>query len=309
MTIVSIRLFCKFSAQYQDIDVCLEARKVQELLCYLLLHRQRPHYREALAGLLWADCSIAQSKSYLRKALWQLQTALDVPTEAAVRLLTLDEEWIQINPAADLWLDVAEFETAYAGSKGIQGSALTAAQMKALRHAVGLYEGDLFEGCYQDWLLFERERLQQMYIAMLDKLMGYCETQGLYEEGILYGTHVLSYDQARERTHQRLMRLYYLAHDRTAALRQYDRCVAILMRELGVGPDEHTTALYEHIRAHRSLGPSLVTAIGPPIDGAAPAWLRAALDRLKRTQSTLASAQLQIQQDIRAIEHVLENHY
>ena len=37
-----------------------------------------------------------------------------------------------------------------------------------------VYRGDLLEGCYQDWCLFERERLQNAYLAMLDKLMVRC---------------------------------------------------------------------------------------------------------------------------------------
>ncbi|NIN69138.1 MAG: hypothetical protein GTO63_31510, partial [Anaerolineae bacterium] len=80
--------------------------------------------------------------------------------------------------------------------------------------------------------LYERERLQNMYLAILDKLVSYSEVQGAYEAGLGYGSRILSYDGARERTHRRLMRLYYLAGDRTAALRQYDSCVEALRREL-----------------------------------------------------------------------------
>ena len=56
-----------------------EARKLQELLCYLLLYRDRPHYRETLAAVLWSDSTTAQSKKYLCQALWQLQAALTEP--------------------------------------------------------------------------------------------------------------------------------------------------------------------------------------------------------------------------------------
>ena len=43
-------------------------------------------------------------------------------------------------------------------------------------------------------------------------------------------------DPARERTHRRLMRLKYLAGYRAEALRQYDRCAAILQEEFGCFP-------------------------------------------------------------------------
>jgi hypothetical protein len=45
-----------------------------------------------------------------------------------------------------------------------------------------------------------------------------------------------------------MMRLHWLAGDRTAAIRQFDRCVAYLRTELGVEPAESTLALYERIR-------------------------------------------------------------
>jgi two-component SAPR family response regulator len=93
---------------------------------------------------------------------------------------------------------------------------------------VALYHGDLLEDWFQDWCLYERERLQNIYLAALDKLMDYCEASRDYDAGLAYGTRILRHDLARERTHRRLMRLYYLAGDRTSALRQYDRCVQIL---------------------------------------------------------------------------------
>jgi DNA-binding SARP family transcriptional activator len=41
------------------------------------------------------------------------------------------------------------------------------------------------------------------------------------------------------------MRAYYMAGDRTMALRQYERCAAALAEELGVAPSTQTLMLYE----------------------------------------------------------------
>lgn len=103
--------------------------------------------------------------------------------------------------------------------------------MQVIQNAVQLYQGPLLEGWYQDWCLYERERLQSMYLAMLDELMGYCEVRHDYETGLLYGMGIMSYDWARERTHRRLMRLHYLNGDRAAALRQYEQC-AVALKEV-----------------------------------------------------------------------------
>jgi DNA-binding SARP family transcriptional activator len=233
MPTLCVHLFGQFFVRRnQQIVTGLAAHRVQELFSYLVLYRDHPHPRETLAGLLWGDSSTIQSKTYLRKALWQLQAALDSGDKLAQsQVLLVEPDWVQLNSQADLWCDVATFEQAFADARGRPGAELDIKCVQELRIAVDLYDGDLLEGWYQDWCLYERERLQQLYLAMLDKLTGYCEAHRECETGLAYGTRILRYEPARECTHQRMMRLHYLASDRTAALRQYDRCVIALNKE------------------------------------------------------------------------------
>ena len=181
---------------------------------------------------------------------------------------------------------------------------MAARKAEGLRLAVQLYRGDLLEGSYQDWCLYERERLQNIYLAMLDKLSGYCEASGEYEQGQDYSTRILRHDPARECTHRRLMRLQYLAGDRSAALRQYVRCVTVLEDELGVKPDRQTVALYDEIRSG-----SFVTA--PPRPAAGPeskdaeAVLPDIVARLKQLHAALTEIQQQVKKEIRTVELAL----
>jgi DNA-binding SARP family transcriptional activator len=251
MPSLKIHLFGKFRVLSADQELKgLVSSRVQELFCYLLLYRDRPHPRETIASLLWEASSSAQAKKYLRQALWQLQSALGAHAEKkGERVLLIEPDWICLTPEADLWLDVAIFENAFASVQGLPGEEMDADQASALNIAVQLYHGDLLEGWYQDWCLYERERLQNIWLAILEKLIAYCEAQKKYEEGIVYGRCVLRFDRAHERTHRRMMRLQYLAGDRTSALRQYQRCCSALVEELGVKPARRTKALYQQIFA------------------------------------------------------------
>lgn len=307
MSRLQIHLFGQFTV-YRDHTPLdgLEGRKVQELFCYLLLHRQQAHARETLAGTLWGDTSTAQSKSYLRKALWQLQSALNTPTDSlANTLLLVDAEEIQIDPRAEICLDIACFEQAFEYVRGVPGEHLQSSAGQVLRDAVELYRGDLLPGWYHDWCLFERERLQNMYLAMLDKLMAFCEVQAAYEQGLAYGERMLRHDRARELTHQRMMRLYYLAGDRTAALRQYERCVVALQEELNVEPTARTTMLYHQLRTNQ-LDPFLLPVTPSPVspNGSTPS-LHDLLNQLQEFQATLAVLHQQVQQSIQAVERAL----
>src|SRR5438093_41914 len=129
------------------------------------------------------------------------------------------------------------------------------ADAHALKKAVLLYRGDLLEGCYEDWCVYERERIKAMYLAALEKLLEYCEVRGQPAQGFAYGERLLRHEPAHERAHWRLMRLYWLAGDRTGALRQYERCRDALRGELGIEPGERIRGLRDRLRAELPMTP------------------------------------------------------
>jgi DNA-binding SARP family transcriptional activator len=304
MAQLRFRLFGKFTAELDGrLLKGLDASKDQELLCYLLVAGDRRHAREALASLLWSDVSTVRSKKYLRQALWHLQSALEAGHVADNQILQVGHDWVQLNLESDFWVDVAFLEKAFAAASGVTGKDLRPEIAELLKEAVALYRGDLLEGWYQDWCLFERERLQNIYLSMLDKLVAYSAEHFDYETGQGYGTTILRYDPARECTHRQLMYLQYSAGDRTGALRQYERCVKALNEDLGVKPQRSTTTLYEQIRSDQvnDLDLAAISA-----GGALPSMsVPEVLDRLKRLQLLLNAAQNRIQQDITAIEQAI----
>lgn len=304
MAVLRVSLFGKFDVQWGErVLTDLDTSKVQKLLCYLLLYRDRPHPREVLAELLWEDTHADQPNRCLRKTLWQLRAALDSPGEAlSDRVLRVEPDWVGVNPEADLWLDVAVFEQAFNRVQGVPGRELNDQHVQALRDAVNLYRGGLQESWYQDWYLYERERFQHMYLIMLDKLMGHCEMHRRYELGLAYGALILRCERARESTHRRLMRLHCLAGDRTAALRQYERCVSALHEELGVRPAGHTVRLYQQIKADRLNDSVAIPGLSDWASETADSPLPELLGHLKQLQSVLADVQSQVHQNIQAVE-------
>ncbi len=303
-----IYLFGKFCVERNGYTVAgLEARRVQNLLCYLLLNRQYRCSREVLANLFWGDSSVEQSKKNLRQILWQLLAALDEVREPQTEaLLHVHLQWLQINPQADFWLDVDFFEQSWQKVKLIPGKELSTTEEQTLRNVIALYQGNLLEDNYEDWCLRERARLQDIYLAMLDKLMEYSETQRRYETGLDYGARILLVDQAHERTHRQLMRLYYLLGDRTAALRQYQRCETALQEELGVSPGKLTQLLHQQIIAdHVGNSPPTAEAPAHVHEHELALSLSHVLTELKQIQAAQANLQHQVQQYIRTIERNL----
>ncbi len=305
MSTLDVSLLGRFRAERQgEIVAGLDATRVQAVFSYLLLHRGRSHSREAIASALWGDNAIGQARKYLRQALWQLHTALNATAGDRNRLLLVEQDDVKLDASADVWLDVAVFERAFTLVQGVRGEDFDARQARAVQDAVALYRGDLLQDWYDDWCLYERERLQNMYLALLDKLMDHFDARRDYERSIVYGMATLRYERARESTHRRLMRLHYLAGDRTTALRQYERCVAVLSEELDVSPAKQTQALYEAIRADHLDG--VRGESHPPLSvGRAPDRLPDVLDRLEHFRSLLDDVHRQVQRDIQAIERAM----
>lgn len=304
MCTLAVRLLGKLSVQRdgQLLDG-LNSRRVQEILAYLLLHRPRSIPREVLADMLWPHSTAEQGMKYLRQALWQLKSALGCD------VLMVDAEWVGLDSRTDLWLDVQQLERTYTNIRGLPLHELDAQKAQIMREALKLYCGNLLEGWYQDWCLFERERLQQMYLSLLDKYMAYCEAHGAYEEAVRCGDRALRCDFTQERVHWRLMRLHYKAGNRVAALRQYQRCAAVLREELGIRPSVRTVKLYERIRSEHPLD-----RIGPQLDHPddvaserRPTSLSEVLDHLQRLQSTFAQTQRQLYELIQSVEVALKD--
>ena len=299
---LNFHLFGKFSALRDSQPLKgLDATKDQQLLSFLLIRRNQHHSRETVAGMFWGDQSTERSKKYLRQSLWHLQAALGSPHNGQSNYLLIEHDWLRINPSERPWCDVEEFEKAFSAAQGVSATQLNETQARQLKDAVALYRDDLLTGWYHDWVLFERERLQNEYLLLLDKLITYSELHHEYEQSQTYAGHILRYDPARERTHRQLMRLYYLSGDRTAALRQYERCVSALKRELGVRPERRTIDLHEQIKADQfdpaklsdSNTPAILTASSEPLD---------LIGSLKQIHGMLSTVQQRIRRELRALE-------
>ena len=225
------------------------------LLCYLLLNRHHPHHRERLAALFWSEYPTTTSRKYLRNALWRLRHALQSVGAPVDEYLLISDDSVSLLTPSRYWLDVEVFETTITRYQDLSGQESTPEQAAHLEEAVDLYVGDLLEGVYEDWCLYDRERLSLLHLNALSKLIVFHELNGTYERGLAYGERILARDHTREKVHRQMMRLHWLLGDRNAALAQYKRCVQVLREDLGIPPMEETRLLYEQM-VHSQFDPS-----------------------------------------------------
>jgi DNA-binding SARP family transcriptional activator len=250
-------------------------RKAEQLFAYLILHRNTHHTRDELAGLWWADHDTRRARHCLNTTLWRLRQALGPAPGRGSSYLNVSPELISFNEDSDFWLDVDEFEHLSTQVWPLAGEDSEAAG-QALQRAASLYQGDLLPGCYEEWCLLSRQRLQQSYMTILSRLAAFHTRRHEFAPAIAALQNILVLDPLREEIHRDLIRLFIAAARPQQAVRQYQACAQILWRELGTEPMPETAALVR--RFHETALPPGAGSPSPAPVGSASASPAAAAE-------------------------------
>ena len=229
--------------------VSLPTKKAQALLSYLAIRAGQGHPRDKLAALLWGEKSDDQARGGLRHALVALRRALAGAHPASLRIegrtLALNSNGVEV--------DVVSFERRVA-----EGTP------RSLEQAAEIYRGDLLLGfdvnepLFEEWLVAERERLREMALAAMARLLVHQTKAASIERAIRTAVRLLGLDPLQEPVHRTLMRLYARQGRRGTALKQYQVCVGVLRRELRTDPEPETRQLYQDLLRRR------VEVVRPP---------------------------------------------
>ncbi len=207
-------------------------------LFFFLLQDRQGLSKEQIGAAFWPDHDPGRLDSAFRSTLYRLRRVVSRDT------ILFEEGLYRFNPAADSWFDVKVFDQLLdRAEQGLAPESTTT----LLEQALDLYRGDYLEGIYADWSALERERLRGRYLAALETLAGLYAAQRKLRQAVERYQRLLGQDPFREAGHRELMRCYYRAGDRAAAIRQYQDCASMLREELGLSPSAETEALYRQI--------------------------------------------------------------
>ena len=220
------------------------SHKAKALFAYLFVTR-RPQPRQILAEMFWGDKRDSVAGTNLRVALSNLRSV-------AAPYLEIGRHEVGINPTAPYTLDVAEFQ--------IRLERLSPrwqdVNAQALEEGLALYHGDLLDGflvrdalSFEEWALWQRERLRQMALQGLYMLSMHQTERGNYDSALRATRRLLELEPWQEEGHRQMMLLLALTGNRSAALAQYETCRRILASELNTQPLPETNALLERIKA------------------------------------------------------------
>ncbi len=233
------------------------SQKVSHLLAYLALHCRTLHSREALAEQFWPEADADAARLNLRVGLAALRPQLEPPGVPKGSILIATRDTIRLNPDHTS-TDVSDFLAAIVSAdKAIDQDE----RASWLQRADGVAHGELLPGCYEEWALAERRRLDDIRVAVLRRLTMDRELRGDISSALDYAHRTLAYDTLNEESHYQLIRLYLADGQAAAARRQYNELERILHEEFGVKPSETAQSL---LKLGATIKPTLATVRPDP---------------------------------------------
>lgn len=228
--------------------------RTRELLVFLLLQKEGAT-KEEVGVALWPEASASQVRNSFHVTLHRLRAVLG--HAEAIRVVG---HRYSVDPDFVGFFDVPLFE---------EGAKAALARFKKkkreggddpaeLLSLIALYRGELLEGeSAGEWHLARRDRLQQLFVELLEHAGSSLQKAGRFAEAAeIYARRIEIDDLDEEAYRQRMVCLEELGQLKEAQ-RLYRKLVSVLDKELGVEPEPASREIGERLlRAPRSSSPA-----------------------------------------------------
>ncbi|WP_288582282.1 MULTISPECIES: BTAD domain-containing putative transcriptional regulator [Lysinibacillus] len=221
--------------------------KSKELFVYLYCHRHRFTPKEEIAQALWPDRSVESLDRDFKVVLNTLLKVLEPQRHARQESFFIQRKnnMYQLQNIAFLQIDVERFHYYY--SLGIDEFDPQLSNEWLLLAEASYTDALYAEKKQIDWLTQDREKLQFLYIEVLERLAQNATRQQQYKKAIFFAEKMLREDALWEEAYRLLMYSHYQLHNRSLALKWYEKCVQQLQQELNTTPMESTMTVYDLI--------------------------------------------------------------
>jgi len=220
----------------------------KRLLVFVALGSGRVDRRYA-AGSLWPVGNDERAAGNLRSALWRLKCA-------GIDLLESDKCSLMLRPGTVVDVTIlCEW-----AARLFDGSA-TETDLRAVNWRNDIM--DLLPGWYDDWVIFERERIRQRLLHALEVLSRRLALAGRCAEAVEAAISAVSADPLRESANRVLIEAHMAEGNLIEGRRAYERYRDTVRRELGVEPGRELTSLVQLDVGLNSAEPPRQCGIGP----------------------------------------------
>lgn len=225
----------------------LTGRKTKALLAFILNKYPKPIHRDVLIEQFWPDSHPDAARNCLNAHIHLLRRSFE-KLATGLEVIVFEGESYGINPGLLVDRDVDIFVQHWEQGRRIEHNQGMKSAVDTYHKAFAFYRGDFLEDLpYEEWADWEREKLRETWLVILDRLSAHFLEKGKYPICLNLCQQALGRDPALEETHRRLMECYHRLGMREKAIRQFQKCRENLEQELKVAPGKATVSLYETI--------------------------------------------------------------
>jgi DNA-binding SARP family transcriptional activator len=196
-----------------------------------LLALSGPRARPYVAGTIWPDLDEVHAQGALRSAIYRLN-------HIEPDLLDCRDDVLMLGRAVAVDVHVLRCccEAVLSGSVDDEVGPIL------LRH-----NNELLPGWYDDWVVFERERLRQLRLQALEVLGARLLAENRLPEAAQAALEAITIEPLLESAQRMLVRIHLAADNSVEAIRQYDLYRQLLHRELGIEPSPVMRSLIDSV--------------------------------------------------------------
>jgi len=207
-------------------------------LFFLLLAHPEGMTKDEICLIFWPDASADEAKFRFKNTVYRLRRA--VGKDAVI----LEQDIYRFNNRLDYEYDVEQFLKANAAAARAQDAR---DKLSHYREAVKLYKGNYLNEIEDTWVLNPREYLRQNYLNILLRAAEIYLNAEKYDQALEYCQRALDEDNLLEDAYRLALRTFAAMGNQVGLIRQYQRCVDTLEREINAPPSEQTRALYQSL--------------------------------------------------------------
>lgn len=229
-------------------DEVNRSQKIWNVLCYLIVHRNRSVPLAELIDLFWPEEKSANPNNALKTLLYRARMLLDPVFPGGPEPILSQRGSYSWNPAVACEVDAERFEDLVhrAGDRRLSPDK----RMKLYQEATGLYAGDYLPKLVnQMWVVPLTTHYHIIYLQAVQEYAVLLEEEGQFEQMERLCRRASELDLLDEGLHVLLVRALLRQGKDTAALNHYEKATELLYRNLGVRPSEELRALYQEIMA------------------------------------------------------------
>lgn len=220
--------------------------KLWNVLCYLIVHRDRTVPQSELIELFWTEENSSNPNNALKTLLYRVRSLLlPLFPEGPDPILSQRGSY-SWNPAIACTLDTDRFETL---CRQAEEPGRTADERMALyQEACALYQGDFLPKLStQMWIIPLSARYHSLFLAAVKTYATLLDEAHAYEEMVELCTRASQLDPLDEGLHILIVRALLHQGKDASALSHYEKATDLLYRSLGVRPSEELQELYREI--------------------------------------------------------------